>query len=299
MSEAVNAGRDGETGDRVSEADLTREELLGEIQLLAEENARLRAQRETRVRQSYRRAAVGFVVVGLVAGVAGLLIPEAQTVLFSLAGVGLFSGVLTFWLTPTQVIAAPVGDRVYSAYAATGSALVGDLDLQETYVYVPAATYVAETADVRLFVPQARQFVVPNRSALESLFVGGGDDRTRGVSLVPTGAALLAEFERSRSERPGTVEELARSVADALVEGFELVDRATATVDPGGDAVTIGVRGSSFGTVDRFDHPVGSFVAAAIASELDVPVRMEVRAADDRRTEFVVDCQWGGVGDRD
>ncbi|WP_136591704.1 hypothetical protein [Salinigranum halophilum] len=294
MSEASTV-RDGED-QRVTESGLTREELLGEVQLLAAENARLRAQRENRVRRSYRRAAAGFFVLGVLAAVAALAVPESQTVLFSLAGVGLFVGVLTFWLTPSQVISAPIGDRVYSAYAATGRGLVTDLDLQETGVYVPAPTHTAEAADVRLFVPQARRFVVPKASELESLLVVGGDDRARGVSLVPTGAALLAAFEEGRGDPASTVEEFASQLADALVEGFELVDGATATVDPDGGAITIGIRGSSFGAVDRFDHPVGSFVAAALAAELDTPVRMETRAADDRRSEFVVDCRWGEVG---
>jgi hypothetical protein len=295
MSEAATArnGEDSERGREVTEADLSREELLGEVQLLAAENARLRAQRENRVRQSYRRAAVGFFLLGLLGAGAALAVPESQTVLFSLAGVGLFVGVLTFWLTPSQVVSAPVGDRVYSAYAATGRSLVADLDLTETNVYVPAPTHTTETADVRLFVPQARRFVVPKASELDTLLVVGGDDRTRGVSLVPTGAALVAAFDEGRRDPPATVEELASQLADALVEGFELVESATATVDPDGGAITVGVQGSSFGAVDRFDHPVGSFVAAALAAELDTPVRMETRAADDRRAEFVVECEWG------
>jgi hypothetical protein len=297
QSATVRDGEDGRdrTGD-VTEADLSREELLGEVQLLATENARLRAQRGNRVRQSYRRAAVGFVLLGALAAGAALAVPESQTVLFSLAGVGLFVGVLTFWLTPSQVISAPIGDRVYSAYAATGRSLITDLDLQETTVYVPAPTHTTETADVRLFVPQLRRFVVPKQSELDSLLVVGGDDRAQGVSLVPTGAALVAEFEEGRGEPASTVEEFASQLADALVEGFELVDSAMATVDPDGGAITVGVRGSSFGAVDRFDHPVGSFVAAALAAELDTPVRMDVRTADDRRAEFVVECQWGDLG---
>jgi hypothetical protein len=185
---------------------------------------------------------------------------------------------------------------VYSAYAATARGLIGDLGLQETTVYVPAPTDGTETADVRLFVPQSRRFVVPPAADLASALVVGGDDRKRGLSFVPTGAALVAEFESGRVEPPTTVEDLASGVADALVEGFELVEGATASVDPDGGAVTVSVRGSSFGAVDRFDHPVGSFVAAALAAELDAPVRMETRATDDGRAEFVVECRWGDLG---
>lgn len=300
MSETTGvdgASRNGVSED-VSESDLSRAELLGEIQLLAQENNRLRRQRGGQVQKSYRRAAVGFFVLGFLSAGAAFAVPESQTILFSLAGVGLFTGVLTFWLTPSQVISAPVGDRVYSAYAATGEALVSDLDLQETFVYLPAPTNLTEAVDVRLYVPQSTQYVLPDQSALGSLFVADGDDRSRGVSVVPTGASLVTEFEAGQVEQPGNVEELAGAVADALVEGFELVDRATATVDPNGGAITIGVRGSSFGALDRFDHPVGSFVASALANELDVPVSMETRTADDRGTEFVVDCRWGQLPGR-
>jgi hypothetical protein len=139
---------------------------------------------------------------------------------------------------------------------------------------------------------------VPKPADLDALLVVGGDDRARGVSLVPTGAALVAEFEEARRDSAATVEEFASQLADALVEGFELVESATATVDPDGGAITVGVQGSSFGTVDRFDHPVGSFVAAALAAELDTPVRLDVRAADDRRADFVVECRWDDIASR-
>ena len=74
--------------------------LRAEIEVLREENRRLRAE-YARARQSeYRRAALVLVGAGLLSGLGGVLLTSAQTVLFALGGTGVFIGVLTYYLTP-------------------------------------------------------------------------------------------------------------------------------------------------------------------------------------------------------
>ena len=54
------------------------------------------------------------------------------------------------------------------------------------------------------------------------------------------------------------------------------------------ESITIGIRGSACGSVDRFDHPIVSFFATGLATGLDVPIVAEVNATDDDRFEYLV-----------
>jgi hypothetical protein len=285
----VNAGgRDADARSRGS--------LLAELDLLAEENRRLRAADERDRRTTFRRTALGAGVLGVLAAAGGVLLPESATVLFALAGVGLFTALLTYYLVPEQVLSAPVGERVYAAYAHTGVGIVGDLGLHDAAVFLPVAggdTDRPGVAPIRLFVPQRADYELPSPVEAAATFVVADDGRRRGVSVVPTGAALLAAFEaadESLSRLP--LADYVGRVADALVDGFELVDYAGAELDSSAGRVTVGVRRSALGAVDRFDHPVGSFVAAALARRLDAPVRLETRPADGGRVDYYVTCRW-------
>lgn len=274
-------------------------ELAAQIDLLAEENRRLRREYARARRSQYRRTALGLVGLGLLAVGGAAVFPEARTVLLALGATGLFAGLLTYYLTPEQFIPARVGERVYAALAANGAVLAADLGLADERVYVPTGD---PDDPVRLFLPQHEDYEVPDGDALGDVFVVTGDERARGVSLKPTGQALFGEFERALagplSDDPGT---LAEQLADALVEQFELVDstRVDAAVDDegedgdgrGGDRVTVGVSGSAYGAVDRFDHPVASVLATGLVHGLDAPVAVDVTPGDDR-TDYLVTATW-------
>jgi len=75
--------------------------------------------------------------------------PDGREVLFALAAVGLFGGVLTYYLTPGTFVAADVGERIYAAMAANEAAIAGELGLSDDRIYVPAG----EPVDARLYVP--------------------------------------------------------------------------------------------------------------------------------------------------
>ena len=266
---ADSDGTDGDTPDRAT--------LAAQVDLLREENRRLREEYTRARRSNYRRTALGLALVGAVAAGAGILFPGARTVLFALGATGIFGALLTYYLTPERFIAVSVGEAIYRAFADNGRALADDLGLGEP-VYVPRA--VAD--DVRLYVPQADAdgaTALPKDDALDPGFVIG--DETRGLALVPTGDTLFEEFERSLTgplaERPGT---LAEQLADGLIEQFELVDGAD--VDASRERVTVGISGPAYGDVGRFDHPVASFLAGGFARAFDVPTDVTVTEADGR-----------------
>lgn len=260
-------------------------ELAAQLDLLAEENRRLRREYARARQLQYRRTAFGLVGLGLLAIGGAAAFPGSRTVLLALGATGLFAGLLTYYLTPEQFLPAHVGEQIYAAFATTGAALVADLGLTDTRLYVPTGM----AADpVRLFVPQQADFELPDGDALTDLFVVTDAERTRGVSVVPTGQALVDEFEQARTgPLPDDRGALTRQLADALVEQFELVTRTRVDVAPDSDRVTVGVSGSIYGAVDRFDHPVVSVLAVGIVRGTDRPVRVSVAAGDDR-SEYLI-----------
>jgi hypothetical protein len=125
----------GDAGD-----DATVAELRTQLRLLAEENEQLRDSYARAKQTQYRRTALGLAALGCLGVAGGVLVAGASDVLFVLGGIGLFGGLLTYYLTPEQFVAADVGRAVYSVLAANEAALVDELGLSDRRVYVPAGT---------------------------------------------------------------------------------------------------------------------------------------------------------------
>lgn len=286
--------------DAAADAALDREELTARLDLLREENRRLRREYARARRSQYRRSALGLGLVGALALVGGILFPANRVVLFALAGTGLFAAVLTYYLTPERLVPVSVGRSVYGTLAAGFEAISADLGLAPDRVYVPTVTAGSEavpderdvtdgdpgSGPVRLFLPHRSSFTLPPGEDLEPGFVVSEDPSTRGVALTPVGAPLFDEFERAvTGPIAADPAQLAEQLGDALVEQFELVD--SARVDAGDDtedggAFTVGISGSAYGPLDRFDHPVVSFLAVGAANAFEGPVTVTVADGDDR-----------------
>ena len=275
--------------------DETVADLSAQLDVLNEENQRLREEYARARRTRYRRTALALAVVGIAGILGGLALPQSQTVLFALGGTGLFTAVLTYYLTPEQFISAEVGEGVYSALARTETALVDELGLQDEQVYVPTASGAGEQA-ARLFVPQQSAFDVPDQSSLESLFVVTAAESERGVAIPPTGEPLFSEFERTLSGPLSDEPELlATQLTDSLVEQFELARSATVEFDEEGRRLSVAIDDSAYGAVDRLDHPIMSFLGVGLAVGLDQPVTVESIRTDDDRAEYLVACSWSDL----
>jgi hypothetical protein len=285
------------TGDSAPGASADEErtaDLAAQVELLTEENRRLRDEYVRARQTTYRRTALGLFAVGALAVLGALALPESRTVLFALGGTGIFAAVLSYYLTPERFVAAETGERVYSALAATGDELAAELGLQDDRIYVPTGASDDAFAGVRLFVPQHGEFDLPDGESLSALFVAEDDEFERGVSLSPTGGGLYREFETGMAgEIPDDPGSLGEGLADALAEGFELVESAATDADAAAGRLTVEVSGSAYGDVDRFDHPVASFLAVGVAANLDAPVSLDTRAAsDDATADYLVTCEW-------
>ncbi|AFO59085.1 MULTISPECIES: hypothetical protein [unclassified Natrinema] len=271
--------------DRADEVDTNRLELAARTELLEAENERLRAEYARTKHSQYRRTAAGLALVGTCAALAAVLLPDGREVLFALASVGLFGGVLTYYLTPGSFVAADVGERIYAAMAANEAAIAGELGLSNDCVYLPD-----DAAGVRLYVPQRMTDELPTLDNREGPILT--DPEHRGLVLAPTGAPLLEEFERTLTDEFATTPTpLATQLADGLVEQFELAGGAEPDIDVASNRITVAIDDSAFGNLDRFDHPIVSFLAVGLVTGLERPIRLEVTPATER-ADWLVTCRW-------
>ncbi|MFC7197242.1 hypothetical protein ACFQL4_25700 [Halosimplex aquaticum] len=220
---------DGSTTPSASD-DLTersRDELIVELERLRERNRRLQATYERARTAQYRRTAVGLAALGFIGVAWAAMLPSLRDVLLVLGSIGLFGGLLTFYLTPERFVAADVGRGVFETMADDRAALVAELGLTEQRVYAP----VGDAGErVRLYVPQYEDYELPDRDALTESLVVPRDEAGRGATFAPTGRPLYESFtEALPGQPPGQPGPLAEQVGDALVEQFELLDRTRAT----------------------------------------------------------------------
>ena len=280
------ADADEDSGESIAE-------LRTQLEFLAEENEQLRESYIRAKQTQYRRTALGLVFIGLLAAAAAVLLPGARDVLFALGSIGLFGAVLTYYLTPERFVSADVGRDVFAALAGNEAALVDELGLSETRLYVPT-----ERGDdpVRLFVPQREAYSIPEDAALSDSIVVTETDDTRGVAFTPSGGPLYEAFEAARSGPAAeTPEAIATQLTDALVEQLELVDSATPELDPDESGLTVAIDDTVYGRLDRFDHPVASVIAVGLADGLDTPVTLEIAAPNDDKSEYLLTYRWGGT----
>ncbi|WP_254533381.1 hypothetical protein [Natrinema gelatinilyticum] len=279
--------------DQTNEQDDNQLELAARTELLEAENKRLRAEYARAKQSRYRRTAAGLALVGTCAALAAVLFPDGREVLFALASVGLFGGVLTHYLTPETFVTANVGERIYAAMAANEAAIASELGLSSDRVYLPTD----DAADTRLYIPQQTANELPTLDKLEGPILT--DPEHRGLVLEPTGATLLEEFERALTDEFATAPApLATQLADGLVEQFELAGNAEPDVDVASNRITVAIDDSAFGDLDRFDHPIISFLAVGFVTGLERPIRLEVTPANER-SDWLVTCRWDDRTDQE
>ncbi|WP_199723124.1 bZIP transcription factor [Halobellus sp. Atlit-38R] len=283
---AGHTSTEGSHTEGVDDREL-RAELQARIELLEEENHRLRQEYQRARQTQYQRTALGLAGSGIVAALIAFVFPSAQQILLTLGAIGIFGAVLTYYLTPEQFISSDVSARISAALASNEAALSGQLGLTDTRVYVPTG----ERIPAKLFVPQHTEHQLPDVEALSSLLVVTETPHERGVAFEPTGGRLFREFEQMRTgplaDQPA---ELVSQLTTAVRDGFELADSTEADVVIKDGRASIEVTGSAYDG-SQFDNPIASFLAVGVAVGLDTPVRVETTASNDPGT-FTVTCLW-------
>jgi len=281
-----------EERDQRPDDERDRQTLEAELEVLREENRRLRDSYARAKRATFRRTAMGFFVVGGLSLISALLFPALQTIFVAFGGTGVFAGIVTFYLTPERFVSTSVSDTVFETLADVEQHLVRELELQTETVYVPTAE--RPETNARLFLPQHVDYVVPDVAQLAALFVTSNVEAAQGVSLPPTGDRLYTEFERSASgdlgDDPGAI---ATQLTAALSEQFELVDETTTEIDDENRNASIALDNPAFGDIHQLDHPVVSLLAVGFATGLDRPVTVETR--EDDRFSGVVTVSWDAI----
>ena len=291
MSQPEPTRPDASADEPTQQTDVVRDRqtLEAELEVLREENRRLRDSYAHAKRTTFRRTAMGFLVVGGLSLVAAFLFPALRTIFIAFAGTGAFAGIVTFYLTPERFVSASVSETVFDTLTAVEQHLVRELELQTETVYVPTAS--RPETNARLFVPQHVEYAVPDPEQLGELFVTSGVEAEQGISLPPTGDRLYTEFEETISDKFGdTPNTIATRLAAALSEQFELVDETTTEIDAENRSASIALDNPAFGDIHRLDHPVVSLLAVGFATGLDRPVTVETR--EDGRFSGVVTVSW-------
>jgi hypothetical protein len=256
-----------------SEADESDASTTPEEALLREENQRLRAAYRRTKHAQHRRTAYALALVGVAALAGAVVFPSIRETLLVLAAIGVFGGVVTRYLTPEHVLTASVSDAVYDAYAETGASIVSELGLQGDRVYVSAGD---GSNDVRVFSPKHRTAEAPEEA--DSVFLV--DDDAQGVALSATGVRLHRDLaDQSRVEAAADPGAAIETVADAVVEVFELADAVDVERDDG--RVTVTVTEPRPADVSRFDHPIVSVFAVALVRATGAGVECTARSATD------------------
>lgn len=285
---ATAAAGDGDSSSSEKQSETDPDVLRAQVAVLKEENHRLRREYARARRVSYRRTARGLGVIGGIALAGAVLFPAVRVVLLVLGAIGLFGGVLTYYLTPERFVAATTGERIYASLDDTLAAVSAQLELTDEHVYVP----VDGDPAVRLFVPAHQRYTIPDAQTLRDPLVVGDTDRERGIAVIPTGAYLFDEFERTLTgpfgEDAGTA---AAQLADGLVESFELAAVADPDVDAADGRVTVAIEDSVYGGSEHFDNPLASFLAVGLAQAVQAPVSTVVHDEGSDGT-VTVTCRW-------
>jgi hypothetical protein len=264
-----------------------------QLEYLTEENQRLRREYEqslARTDASRRNTlALGGLLLASVGALAGsFLYPAEQTLLLALGGAGLFVGLLTVALRPGR---SGLDESVFGVVSRNYAALAAEFDLQDLHVYVPSET----DPPGFLFVPRRTDFVLPSGDDPVPLFVESASDPASGLALSPTGAPLFRRFEAMQDGTvPTDAAQLAGQLCEALEDGFELAGTAHPVVDAFEGRTTVTFEETAYGPVDRFDHPVRSFVGVGLAVGLGAAVTVESVSRADDDGGFDVVYRWDG-----
>lgn len=239
-------------------------ELETYIDVLQTENDRLRADYARARTVSYQKTALALAAIGTVAVLGGAILPDVRAVLVVTGAIGLFSGVMTWYLTPARVVPVGVSESVYDAATATLAGLKDELGLQAITVYAPVGD------QTRGFIPRERDFEVPEN--VTHAFPGDTTG-SQGLSFTPSGQQLTREVDRIRAaQTPTTALDAIEQTADSLVEHFEVADQIAVEKGTEFQEFVISVDEAAFGPLTRLDHPIVSALGCAAAQSVGEPV---------------------------
>lgn len=277
-------------GETLDVEDLEKDELAAEIELLKEENNRLRSQYITAKKTQYRRTAIAFIVIGVLSVVSGLFLEGSRNVLLALGGTGLFSGFLTYYLTPESFISASIGEKIYTVFSENQENIKKELGLQDTQLYIPIKK--EDEIKVKLFIPKNTQYKIPTQQELNSYFIVTKNQETRGISTTPIGEPLIEELKQTLDQPlSNKTEILAQQLSSGLTETLEITQTATQQTDPENNRITISIEKNKYGKIDTTDHPIPSFIATGIAKAKTKPTKIEDITKNNQKN-YTITCIW-------
>jgi hypothetical protein len=186
-------------------------------------------------------------------------------------GIGLFGAILVPLLLPDRTVAPIVAEGLHEALVSTADPGTDGSDARRMAVYDPGSPP-AGPAGVQVYTLETTDQDVDLVDAGSAAVTGGSSLRSR-----PSGVGVYQAFTSEAVPDVGTsTETFAWQLCRGLTDWLELATSATPEAETEG-GITVRVAGSTVPGVDRFDHPIVSFLGVALACHRDRAVVTDVQ----------------------
>jgi hypothetical protein len=221
--------------------------------------------------------------------------PDVTEILFILGGIGLYTAVLIWYLTPEEFSPHTVAEGIYEVVTRNRRDIIEqfDLSIEPTYVYTGDAEH------AKVFIPQQPNDHPPAPERITTTILTTDQNVCYGAAFVPCGLSLFEEFEQIRPDPLGETPETAvEQLLEGLTEGFGLIENPSFVLGDDANELELYVEDVPFGPVTRFDHPIVSFVAIGLAEALNASVAVEVESESDESesSESEITYRWEPLG---
>lgn len=234
-----------------------------------------------------------------IASLGGWFLSGAATTgpLLYFGGIGLFGAVLVSLLLPERSLPPVVAEGLHRALVSAVERGGNAGATRAVTVYRPGPdgegdTGTAEPGDVRVHTVDGE---FRNRDSIES----EPSTAATGARSAAAGAVLYRAFRAEAIPEIGaTPETFAWQLCRGLTDWFDLATDATPEVESTG-GMTIHVEGSTLPGVDRFDHPIVSFLGVALACYRDRPIAVDVQPGEGELESYRIDLHPFAIHSRD
>jgi len=231
-------------------------------------------------------AGLGVLLIGLIFGMENIVGATIASTLVILGGIGLFTGIFTYYLTPERFVTATVVTAVCRSLDSVSQSMQGEWT-KPVYTYDPES---GSANEVRLELVSNLEST--DRGPITEELGRPRPDEIPGITaakVAPTGMFLYREARLSLTQEVGSTNERILSLAETLDSPLGLVDNLEATWDS--SRLSVRIADSACGPIDRFDHPVVSLLACGLAIETESSVVCETERVEATDFDWEIVCR--------
>jgi len=226
------------------------------------------------------------VLVGILLGAHGTATAIPSTTVIVVGGIGLFTGLFLYYVTPERFVTATVATALCRTLDSVSKSFVEDAT---TPLYAYAS---GSTGEDRVHLELSTAAVSTDGEG--TLHERYGDQRPPAPEstprqMVPSGLSIYREIGPTPPYSEGSTRERILRLAETLNSPLGLVDDVDATWES--DRLVVRIANSTCGPIDRFDHPVPSLLACGLAVETESKVVVGIERLDATDYDWQVACR--------